>query len=342
MYNSIFKTPIFSKVFNIQLFADVTDNINTSSSAGLSAEMKEYYDKYLLDNAEPELYHGQFGQKRSIPKNGGKTIEFRKYDPYPKATKLTEGITPAGRTLSMKTIKANVDQYGDYTAIADVVQTTAIDNNLAEATELHGAQAGRTLDTVNREVLVGGTNVQYADGSVSARSSLVGGKESGNHYLTVDCIKRAVRTLKTANAKKIDGSYVGIVHPDVSYDLTNDPKFEEWHKYAKPEELYNGEIGKIAGVRFVETTEAKIFEGAGADGRDVYATLIIADNAYGTVDISGCGLKHIFHNFGEAGSSDPLDQRATTGWKAMAVAVRLMEPYMVRIETASTFESGAN
>lgn len=104
------------------------------------------------------------------------------------------------------------------------------------------------------------------------------------------------------------------------------------------------EVGKIAGCRFIETTEAKIFAetGAGTPQCDVYSTLVLADNAYGVTEIEGGGLQHITKQLGSSGTSDPLNQRATAGWKAIKTAERLVENYMVRIETASTFNSGAN
>lgn len=130
---------------------------------------------------------------------------------------------------------------------------------------------------------------------------------------------------------------MGIIHPDVAYDLMNDPKWVNVKSYADPEGIYEGEIGKIENVRFVETSEAKIFTGAGSEGRDVYATLILADNAYGTTEIEGGGLELIVKQLGSGGASDPLDQRASVAWKATKAAVRLQEAYMVRIETTSTF-----
>ena len=335
--------------FNLQHFA-AGDNVHTTSGmasntsgnitpydGGLSAEMKTYYSDYLIDMAEPKLVHDQFGQKMPIPKGKGKTVEFRKYDPLPKMlTPLTEGVTPNGQKLDVKTITAEVKQYGGYIELSDVLMLTAIDNNLVQATKLLGGQAGRTLDTITREVLSGGTNVQYAEGQVESRSALVGGQAEGNHYLTVDAIRKAVRTLKGQNAETIDGSFVGIVHPDTAYDLMNDPKWVNVKTYSDPEGIYQGEIGKIENVRFVESTEAKIFEGAGADGKDVYSTLIIGENAYGTTEISGGGLEHIVKQLGSAGTADPLNQRATAGWKATKAAVRLVEPYMVRIETTAS------
>ena len=321
--------------YNLQLFANANTNLTTSS--GLSDEMKTYYSDYLIDNAVPKLVHDQFGQKHPIPKNGGKTIEFRKYSPLPKlTTPISEGVTPDGQSLTMSTIEATVAQYGGYITLSDILLLTAIDNNLVQATKLLGAQAGATLDTITREVLNGGTNVIFSGGK-EGRSDL-----DATSLLTVDDIKKAVRLLKNQNAEQINGSWVGIIHPDIAYDLTNDPAWKDVKTYSDPSDIYEGEIGKIYGVRFVETTEAKIIAGAGAGGRAVYSTLILGDNAYGTTEISGGGLQHIVKQLGSAGTGDPLDQRATAGWKATKVAERLVENYMVRIESGSTFNPTAN
>lgn len=313
-------------------------NTNTTGDNGLSDEMKVFYSDYLIDMAEPELVHDQFAQKHPIPKNGGKTIEFRKYDPLPKAlTPLTEGVTPNGQKLSMGVITAAVKQYGGFIELSDILLLTAIDNNLVQATKLLGSQAGRTLDTITREVLCGGTNVQYAEGQVSSRAALSYTDETNNCNLTVDAVRKAVRFLKVMNAPRINGYYAGIIHPDCSYDLMSDPKWVNVKTYSDPEGIYEGEIGRIEGVRFVETSEAKVFEKTGADSRDVYATLILGADAYGVTEISGGGLQHIVKQLGSAGTADPLNQRATAGWKATKVAERLVEPYMIRIETTSTF-----
>lgn len=330
---------IFEKLSYLPVILNLfAGNTNVTSDSGLSNEMKTFYSDYLIDMAEPNLVHDQFGQKHPIPKNGGKIIEFRKYDSLPKAlTPLTEGVTPNGQKLSMSVITSKVEQYGGYIELSDILLLTAIDNNLVQATKLLGSQAGRTLDTITREVLNGGSNVQYAEGQVTARSALVGGQASGNHYLTVDAVRRAVRFLKVMNAPKINGSYVGIIHPDVSYDLMSDPKWVNVKTYSDPDGIYEGEIGKIEGVRFVETSEAKVFEGAGASGVDVYSTLILGADAYGVTEITGGGLEHIVKQLGSAGTADPLNQRATAGWKATKTAERLVEQYMIRIETASTF-----
>lgn len=307
--------------------------VNTTTQ--LTAEMKTFYDKDLIRNAKPALVHNQFGQKRNIPKNGGKIIEFRKFSPLAKATTaLTEGVTPDGKKLTVTAITATVGQYGDYVALSDVLQLTSIDNTLLEANRLLGAQAGETLDALTANILAAGTNVQYAGGH-KARAEV-----TKDDVMTVEEIKKAVRTLKNNNAGKIGGSYVGIIHPDVAYDLTNDPKWEAVKTY-DPKDWYNGEIGRICGVRFVETTEAvKFATGGGTSGAAVYATLIIGADAYGVTTVEGGGLKTIIKQLGSGGSADPLDQRSSAGWKALHTAKILVEEFMVRIESCATASPG--
>lgn len=326
----------------LQLFADNL-NTNVTTDSGLSVENKTFYDRALLESAKPNLVHGQFGQKRPIPKNGGKKIEFRRYGVLPKAlTPLTEGVTPDGRKLSVSAIEAEVKQYGDYVALSDVLELTAIDNNVLEATKAIGNQAGLTLDTVTRNIMQTGTNVYYcpklgADGGkteVTSRADL-----DATCKLTVDAIKKVTAILKAANAPKINGDYVAIIHPYAAYDLMSDPKWEDWHKYTTSDNLYSGEIGRIAGVRFVETSEAQIV--AKTSKPAVFCTLILGENAYGITEVTGGGLKTIIKQLGSAGTADPLDQRSTVGWKAMQTAEILQEPYMVRVESCGEFSGTA-
>lgn len=240
------------KKINLQLFAE--PNTNVTTDAGLSVENKTHYDMTLIDEAAPLLVHDQFGQKRPIPKNGGKKIEFRKYASFPKAMQpLTEGVTPDGRKLSVTAIEAEVKQYGDYVTLSDVLDLTAIDPNVVEATKACGRQAGLTGDTVTRNVLQSGTNVYYVGGGES-RVNL-----TAENQLTVSDVRKIATILKSMNAPKIDGSYVAIIHPFVSCDLRSDPAFIDVAKYADASRIFEGEIGKVEGVRFVETSEAAIF-----------------------------------------------------------------------------------
>lgn len=317
---------------NLRMF-DTSVPANTTGTGSLSEEMKTFYDKNLLRYTKPHLVHDQFGQTRNIPKNGGKRIEFRRFEQLPKAlTPLTEGVTPEGQTMTVTKQEAEVKQYGGFVSLSDQISMTAIDNVVVEATTAIGNQAGSTLDTISREALNAGTNVQYAEGQVSSRSEL-----TAEMKLTVKAIKMAVRALKVQNTAKINGHYVAIIHPDCAYDITLDPRFIEVVKYKNPERIFNGEIGTLEGVRFIETTEAKKFTNAGASGIDVYSTLLLGENAYATTKIEGGGLETIVKPLGSGGTADPLNQRSTVGWKAMKVTEILSQQYMIRIETASTY-----
>lgn len=241
-----------------------TNTVQTTGMTGLSAEMKTFYDMALIDEAQANLVHDQFGQKRPIPANGGKIIEFRKFAPLAKATTpLTEGVTPDGKQLSVSTVSAAVSQYGDYITQSDMLELTALDNTILESAKLLGRQAGATLDTVVRNVMHSGTNVIYAEKVTSSGVTEVKSRAAldSDCAITVELIQRAVAKLRAQNAPTINGKYVGIIHPYVAYDLIRDPEWVDAHKYAQPENLYEGEIGELAGVRFVQTTEAKIYAG---------------------------------------------------------------------------------
>ncbi len=392
---------------------------NITNPDSLSAEMKTFYDKTLITLAGANLIHEQFGQKRPIPARGGKTIEFRRFSRLPKALKpITEGVTPAGNKLNVSTVSCTVDQYGDYIEQTDMLELTSVDNTIVEATKELASQAGLTLDTVVRNELVGGTNVMYApkvdaDGNETEITSRLD--------ITKDCrlrvkdVFKAAALLKSVNAPKIAGSYVAVIHPYVAYDLMQEAG-DKWlgiAKYVDRDGILKGEIGQLGGVRFVESTEAKIWGpevinadisktavaenanaatsvtvaddmgiktfsepvkvylggdeafitavngntvtfseavtvkagdvlsgiGGAKDGSAVFCTLFLGENAYGVTDIEGGGLQHIVKQKGYG--NDPLNQRSSVGWKATKVAKRLLEEYMVRVESGSEFSAHA-
>lgn len=312
---------------NLQLLAATTQ---TTLLDGLSVENKTFYDKVLIEEASAALVHDQFAQKKPIPRNGGKTIEFRKFAPLAKATTpLTEGVTPDGKSLTVTNITATVSQYGDFVQLSDVLELTAIDPVVVETTKLIGKQAGLTLDTVTRNVMQSGTNVTYcpkvADGvetEVTARADL-----DATSQLTVKVLQKVVAKLRAQNAPTINGKYVAIIHPYVAYSLMRDPEWIDAHKYANPENLYTNEIGEIAGIRFVQSSEAKCY------GNGVFGTLVFGEGAYGTTEIEGGGLETIIKQKGSAGTADPLNQRSTVGWKAIKTAELLIPNYLVRVES---------
>lgn len=324
----------------LQFFASAP--VNTTLISSLSDENKTYYDKQLIKNAKPNLVHMQFGQERDIPQNGGKTIEFRRFTPLPPATTpITEGETPEGTELTVTAITAEVHQYGNYILQSDILKMTAIDNTMQEATELLANQGGTTLDIITRNQMQAGTHVAYApkrgaDGAETPVLSRADLNETST--LTVDLVQQVVAELEAANAPKFGQYYAGIIHPYAKYDLMHDKEWVDANNYAQTENMFRGELGRVGGVRFVETSNAKIYKGsddsAPAD-LAVFGTLIMGQHAYGYTKITGGGMKTIFKQLGSGGSDDPLDQRASSGWKATHTAKILTEDFIWRVESCS-------
>jgi N4-gp56 family major capsid protein len=310
-------------------------NWNANTGNDLSAEMKTFYDRNLIRLAQPKLIHDQFGQKRPIPGGNGKTIEFRKYNPLPAVPsdlELVEGITPNGQTYGVSALTATVKQYGGYITTSDMLNLVAYDSNMQEIMKLLASQAGKVSDTITRDILHTGTNVMYAGGKTS-RANL-----TASDVLTIEDIKKAVRLLKRVDAETISGNFVAIVHPDISYDLMQDSEWVDANQYAGSGRIFEGEIGKMYGVRFVESTQAKIIK---PSTLPIYGTLVLAENAFGVTSINGGGIETIVKQLGSGGTADPLNQRATAGWKLNKTAAILTQEYMVRIESAASFGASA-
>ncbi len=237
----------------------------TISTANTAYFNKTFYDRKLLDTAKTRFVHANFGQKRSIPRNNGKRVEFRKYDlftPDTNALTLVEGVTPTGQSLTQSKVEAEVKQYGAYVEISDLLEMTGYDPVIADSAELLGEQLGTVIEWVTRDAMCQSTNVQYAGGAANRLALTTSDK------LTVNEIRKAVRTLKKNKARPFvsaaDGSgrkphFVCICSPDATYDLQADPLWQDVSKYSNAEQIYSGEIGRLFGVVFVEATEAKVY-----------------------------------------------------------------------------------
>jgi len=299
--------------------------------------MQTFYDRLLLRRTVPVLLHAKFGQKRNIPKNNGKIIDFRKFSPLAVATDpLTEGALFTDlKELSMSNITAQIAQYGDAVGFSDLVSTTTYDPVLTEATELLGEQAGETLDELVRDVMVLGTNVQYAS---TATSRVTVGAAM---VMTVAEIREAVLTLRINRSRKIMGDWQAIVHPRTSYDIQGTSEWVTANNEQQTGRVFDGSLGKLYGVKFWESDKAKVYADEGVGGTvDVYISMFVAKDAFGVVNLAGHNLRSIYKPLGSAGTADPLEQQQTMGWKAAMVTKILDDSFMVRLEHSTS--TGAN
>ena len=304
-------------------------NVNMTTSSGLSAGMITLYNKNLLKTFEPVLAHLAFGDEHPFPKNNGTKMSFRKLLPLDAdTTALAEGEPGEAQMLAEVEVTSELAQYGKYIYTTDKLDMTHFDLNIDRKVTLLGNQGRLSMDSVVRDELATCTNVIYANGKAS-RAAL-----TAEDVVTSRDIRKAVRTLKNSLAMPFeDGMYVALVNPNVTFDLQDD---EDWKKVSQNQDklnIYSGEVAKLFGCRFIETTNAKIFEGAGASGADVASIIILGRYAFGYSSLTGAEPRVIVKPHGSAGTSDPLDQKASVGWKMDGFAVKLLQPeFAVRIE----------
>ena len=313
--------------------------LQTTSSAGLSDEMKTFYDRMLLERTVPNLVHAKFGQVKRIPANGGRIIEWRKFSALSTATTpLTEGTLYTNlKDLTVTAITGTVAQYGDAVGFSDLVSVTAIDPILTETTKILAEQAAQTIDELVRDALVLGTTVEYANGKASlvltaandnfaamdgAGSTVTGGSLSDLRLIAL--------TLELNRARKINGYWQAITHPRVMYDIQSTTEWRELQLYNQTNRIIDGSVGEIYGIKFWVTDVAKVYTGGGASGIDVYTILLFGQDAFGIVELSGQNLQTIYKPLGSAGTSDPLNQQQTLGWKVTFGVKILQEAFMLR------------
>ena len=344
---------------NLQMFAEAGNLVNTtggytnaytgdvtnfSGADSLSSTMKTYYDTELLENARDALIYQQLGRKQALPANHGMTVEWRKWNTLPDCDKLQEAVIPVGKKLGQTSLNVSIDEYGQYVTISRQLDLHAIDDAILGATEELGAAAGKTYDKLIRNVLMTGTNVLYADvrkddgtfvSTPASRSALVTalGTSGQAALCTPDMVNKAVTQLRKTNTPFFSGNkYVAVIHPSCSYDLRSHKDWVEAHKYARPEEIFNGEIGELHGVRFIESTLAPIIRD---DDKAIYQVMVFGKDAFGVVDPEGAGMQTITKTAEQAGG--PLNQFSTVGTKfSMATKVLYPERYVI-VECSSSY-----
>lgn len=362
------------KKINLQLFADSGTLVNatgnyvnaytgdTTAFSGnntLSGELKTFYDTEMLENARVEMFYAQFAKRQNLPANHGKSVEWRKWNTFAKASQLTEGVIPTGQKFGMSSKTGAINQYGTYAAISDVLELRAYDDVILGATEEMGASLAETQETLIRDGLLTNTNVLYCDNitgfSYDSTGTFVstptspatmgaGGGTSGADgwsMLTPDMVAKAATKLKKDRVPTIGGKYVAVIHPSVAYDLRNCKGWVDAHKYASPDEIYNGEIGELHGVRFIENTFAPVLGGDSYKNKSsgvTYATYFFGKDAFGIIDPEGGAAEMIIKSKEQAGG--PLNQFSTIGYKLETNGVTILYPERVlRVMSCSSFSA---
>ena len=352
------------KMFSLQLFAEAGTLVNATGNYvnaydgtsqafdgvnTLSGELKTFYDTELLENARVELFYAQFAKKQALPANHGTTVEWRKWNTFAKAGQLQEGVIPTGQKFGMSSKQGSINQYGTYATVSDKLEMRAYDDVILGATEEMGASAAETQETLIRDALLVNTNVLYCDNITLADGSVAGTPTAPNameasatvmSVLTPDMTAKAVTKMKKDRVPTINGKYYAVIHPSVAYDLRKSKEWIEAHKYAATTEIFNGEIGELHGVRFIENVFAPILadDYANKAGGVTYATYFFGKDAFGIIDPEGGALEMIVKDKSQVGG--PLNQFSTIGYKFETNGATILYPERVlRVMSCSSFSA---
>ena len=355
---------MFVNAINLQLFAEAGTLVNATGNYvnaytgetqafdgvnTLSGELKTFYDTELLENARVEMFYAQFAKKQTLPAHHGTTIEWRKWNTFAKASKLQEGVIPTGQKFGMSSKTGSIDQYGTYATITDKLEMRAYDDAILSATEEMGASAAETQETLIRDALLVNSNVLYCDNITLATGASAGtptnpaGMEASAtvmSMLTPDMVAKAVTKLKKDRVPTINGKYYAVIHPSVAYDIRKSDAWIEAHKYASPEEIFNGEIGELHNCRFIENVFAPILGGdyKNKAGSVTYATYFFGKDAFGIIDPEGGALEMIVKDKSQVGG--PLDQYSTIGYKFETNGATILYPErLLRVMSCSSYSA---
>lgn len=286
---------------------------NVGSQNQLVPENAEFYQRTLLERLLPELVLAKYAEKgTNIPKNSGDTCSFRRFNSLAvSTTALTEGVTPDSINASVTKISATVKQYGAYIQTTDLLQLAGLDPVITEFSQLLGEQAGLSIETITRDMLLAGTNVMYAGAKTTRNTVASTDKITALDILKIrrEFVRRKVKKVALPNGKK---GYLAFIHTDVATDLMQTQEWKDQNTYVDAKNREEGIVGQMYGVYFTEHDNAVKYAGEGAGSSDIYGTIIIGAGAFGMPDIeNGVKPKIIVKQNGSSGTADPLDQRGT-------------------------------
>lgn len=313
----------------------------SSTTSGLSGLMSTFYDKVFLERAKAELRHDFGATVKKAAMNQGKSIIFNRLTPLALITSaLTEAQNPSAVDMTTTQVTATLAEYGTYTNVGSLFKMTSIDEDLKEHVDVHGQNAGESIDNLLRLELSANATRQLVNTVAEVSST------SGTHMsdtITGLEIRRAVRTLKLNKAPRFPGAlYRGVMAPQVSMDLMGNSEWLDAHRYTTSDAIERGVVGKLHGVEFVETNQPTVnlsggFSTSTTNVANVYETYIFGRGAYAMVSLDSFDAPKIYvKNPGSNSTDNPLDLFSTVGWKMPFAAKTLNANWMVKILSGAT------
>lgn len=298
------------------------DNALTTTGE-IDPAVELYYDRsLLLQPLYPEYIYSQFGRKISLARKKGNSINIRRYSRLTAATTpITEGITPSGSQLAKVDIQAQLSQYGDFVTITDIVDMTVEDPVLNQTSKLQNDQLNNTLDQLCRDYLC-------ASASSTTCSTVLTLSDVEGVVITlrgndVKYLFQRVKATQGVGTSPIRAAYAGLADTDLEDDIQDIEGFKAVTNYASDDSVLASELGNTGRVRWLTSS-------GGYVSSSNYYSPIMGQDPYAMVDLKGGNAKAVIKGFGSGGTSDPLNQRMTMGWKLMN-AVRILQDIRIHV-----------
>lgn len=303
-----------------------------SSTTTLTNLMSIFYSKEFLARVELDTRYDWLATKKTMPLNSGKTIYFNRFSRLAvSTTPLTECVNPAGTDMSTTIVSATIAEYGNFVKVCSLFELTSIDEDLREHVSVIAQNAAETIDSLIAAELSANSTVQFSNAKAAVASVATSDTLDGQD------IRRAYRTLKINGAKVFsDGYFHGIVPVSAEFDLRADTEWLDAYRYTDADNIRNGEIGRLHGVKFMDTNNEVFAAAAGVAGANVYSSFIAGRDALGVISLAGQpGSRIIVKTPGDQDTSNPLNMFSTVGWHTYFVAKVLNSNWIVQIKSGT-------
>ena len=254
---------------------------NTTQTPGLTHLASVYYERKGLDQLTKTWRFRGLCEADIMPMRNGKTVQFYRYGLLAaNTTPATEGAVGTGLPLSTSTITATVSEYADYITLSQLLEDTAIDPIVENASFNLGYRAGRTVDTITRNEF----DANLASVQQSTEGATLGAVDFG----------KQVALLKGADVNPFDGDdFYAVAHPYVLFDVMSDNTaggFIDVNKYNNRQAILNNEVGKLRGTRIMESTNVG---STGTAPNTYYYTYLVGKGAVGAISLAGSGPSNV-------------------------------------------------
>ena len=304
------------------------------------------YDLMTYYALRPQMYFDAVADVQpSNQSQAGSAVKFTVMNDLAFATTaLNESTDVTPVAISDSQVTVTLAEYGNAVTTTALARGTSFLDLDPVVANLVGYNAGGSLDTLAKNILQAGTNVNYSGGA-AARNQV-----TPADTLTASDVRAIRAALLRNNVPMIGGYYMSFIHPDASYDLRGQTGAATWnepHAYSDPSNIWTGELGSFSGFRFIETPRAPVFADAGSSTTltDVYRTLFMGRQAlakaYSYVDGNGPFPMTI-----PGPVTDSLRRFVPIGWYWLGAYAIFRQASLYGVESASSIgknnASGSN